>query len=324
MPAKPLKLIFAGTPEFAAIHLMALIESEHQLIGVYTQPDRPAGRGKKLHASPVKRLAEEAGVSVYQPQSLKDEQAQQQLAGLGADVMVVVAYGLILPQAVLDAPRLGCLNVHASLLPRWRGAAPIQRAIEAGDAETGITIMQMDAGLDTGDMLATASCPIKEDTSAASLHNTLADLGPPLLLDVLERLPELQQSARKQDDQRATYASKILKSEAQLDWTLDAASLDRVIRAFNPFPVCFSRLGSERVKLWEAHVVDTNSLPEAPGTIIGADKQGIIVNCGKGQLAIQQLQLPGGKALSAEQVLNSRRELFAPGQTFSPADESAN
>jgi methionyl-tRNA formyltransferase len=324
MPAKPLKLIFAGTPEFAAIHLKALIESEHQLIGVYTQPDRPAGRGKKLHASPVKQLAEEAGVSVFQPRSLKDEQAQQQLAGLGADVMVVVAYGLILPQAVLDAPRLGCLNVHASLLPRWRGAAPIQRAIEAGDAETGITIMQMDAGLDTGDMLATASCPIKEDTSAASLHNTLAGLGPPLLLDVLDRLPELQQSARTQDDQRATYASKIVKSEAQLDWTLDAASLDRAIRAFNPFPVCFSRLGSERVKVWLASVVGTNSLPEPPGTIIRADKQGIIINCGKGQLAIQQLQLPGGKALSAEQVLNSRRELFAPGQAFSPPDESAN
>jgi len=324
MPAKPLKLIFAGTPEFAAIHLNALIESKHQLIGVYTQPDRPAGRGKKLHASPVKRLAQEAGVSVFQPRSLKDEQAQQQLAGLGADAMVVVAYGLILPQAVLDAPRLGCLNVHASLLPRWRGAAPIQRAIEAGDAETGITIMQMDAGLDTGDMLATASCLIKEDTSAASLHNTLAGLGPPLLLDVLDRLPELQQSARKQDDQRATYASKIVKSEAQLDWTLDAASLDRAIRAFNPFPVCFSRVGSERVKVWLARVVGTNSLPEPPGTIIRADKQGIIVNCGKGQLAIQQLQLPGGKALSAEQVLNSRRELFAPGQAFSPPDESAN
>jgi methionyl-tRNA formyltransferase len=173
-------------------------------------------------------------------------------------------------------------------------------------------------------MLATASCPIKEDTSAASLHNTLAGLGPPLLLDVLDRLPELQQSARTQDDQRATYASKIVKSEAQLDWTLDAASLDRAIRAFNPFPVCFSRLGSERVKVWLASVVGTNSLPEPPGTIIRADKQGIIINCGKGQLAIQQLQLPGGKALSAEQVLNSRRELFAPGQAFSPPDESAN
>lgn len=323
-PSKPLKLIFAGTPEFAAIHLKALIESEHQLLGVYTQPDRPAGRGKKLHASPVKLLAEEAGLPVYQPQSLRDEQARLQLAELDADAMVVVAYGLILPQEVLDAPRLGCLNVHASLLPRWRGAAPIQRAIEAGDTQTGITIMQMDAGLDTGAMLATAHCPIDEDTNAASLHDRLALLGAPLLLQVLATLPDFQQNGRKQDDEFATYASKILKPEALLNWELDATTLDRAIRAFNPFPVCFSTLGPERVKLWQARVEATTRLPEPPGTIISADKQGIIVNCGQGQLAIQRLQLPGGKALSAEQMLNARSELFAPGQKFSAADVSSN
>jgi methionyl-tRNA formyltransferase len=317
-----LRLLFAGTPDFAAIHLKALVDSEHQLIGVYTQPDRPAGRGKKLQASPVKRLAAEAQLPVFQPASLRGEKEQQQLAELGADALVVVAYGLILPQAVLDAPRLGCLNVHASLLPRWRGAAPIQRAIEAGDRETGITIMQMDAGLDTGDMLATATCPIRPDTSAASLHDELAELGAPLLLSVLNDLPRFQQNALPQDDSAATYAPKILKSEAGLDWTRDAADLDRAIRAFNPFPVCFSTLAGERVKIWQAEPLSGATGPISPGTILRADREGILVSCGSGQLRIQRLQLPGGKPLSAEQILNARRELLSPGQQFAPAAAS--
>ena len=317
MSEAPLRGIFAGTPEFAALHLRALIDSEHQLLAVYTQPDRPAGRGKKLQASPVKRLAEGAGLPVYQPASLRDVAEQQRLAELAADVLIVVAYGLILPQAVLDTPRLGCLNVHASLLPRWRGAAPIQRAIEAGDHETGITIMQMDAGLDTGGMLATAAVPIDGSTTAASLHNELATLGAPLLLQVLCDLPAYQHSVCKQDDKLATYASKIQKQEAQVDWGQDAQLLDRHVRAFNPFPVCFSTLGNERVKIWQAGVANKVVAPEAPGTILQADRQGIVVNCGSGQLTIARLQLPGGKPLSAQQMLNARGELFAPGQQFS-------
>jgi methionyl-tRNA formyltransferase len=294
-----------------------LIDSKHQLLAVYTQPDRPAGRGKKLQASPVKRLAEGAGLPVYQPASLRDIAAQQRLAELAADVLVVVAYGLILPQAVLDVPRLGCLNVHASLLPRWRGAAPIQRAIEAGDDESGITIMQMDAGLDTGGMLATANVPIDGNTTAASLHDQLATLGTPLLLQVLGDLPAYQHRVCIQDDDLATYASKIQKYEAQIDWCQDARLLDRHVRAFNPFPVCFSTLGNDRVKIWQARVASSVASREAPGTILQADREGIVVNCGSGQLTIARLQLPGGKPLSAQQMLNARGDLFAPGQQFS-------
>jgi methionyl-tRNA formyltransferase len=312
----PLRIIFAGTPEFAARHLKALIDSEHSLVAVYTQPDRPSGRGKKLQASAVKQLASETGLPVYQPLSLKDKGEQERLAGLDADVMIVVAYGLILPQAVLDAPRLGCLNVHASLLPRWCGAAPIPQAIEAGDTETGITIMQMDAGLDTGDMLATARCDINADTTAASLHDTLAELGSPLLMEVLRDLPGFARGARKQEDKQATYAHKILKAEAAINWHLDALALDRAIRAFNPFPVCYSILDNHRVKLWQARPAGAIGLPEPPGTILRADRRGILVNCGEGQLNIQRLQLPGGKPLAAEQVLNARSELFTPGKRF--------
>ena len=321
MSRSSLRLVFAGTPDFAALHLKALIDSKHQLLGVYTQPDRPAGRGKKLHQSPVKQLALAADLPVFQPVSLRHEAEQQRLDALQADVMIVVAYGLILPREILDAPRLGCLNVHASLLPRWRGAAPIQRAIEAGDNETGITIMQMDAGLDTGDMLAAARCPITADTTGGSLHDSLAALGVPLLLDVLDDLPRCQQSARNQDDSQATYASKILKAEAALDWRRDAGTLDRQVRAFNPFPVCYAMLAGERVRIWLSRPSGTAPWPEPPGTILQADPQGVLVNCGQGQLRILQLQLPGGKVLTAEQVLNARSELFAPGRHFDPSPE---
>jgi methionyl-tRNA formyltransferase len=270
-----------------------------------------------VQAGPVKTLALHSGLPVHQPASLRDAQEQQTLAELNADLMVVVAYGLILPQAVLDAPRLGCLNVHASLLPRWRGAAPIQRAIEAGDAATGITIMQMDAGLDTGAMLATAQCVIDNEATAASLHDQLAVLGTPLLLQVLQDLPGFQLQARQQDDGAATYASKILKSEAAIDWQLDAVALDRAIRAFNPFPICYSTLGEERVKIWQASPAGNAIVADASGTIVRADRQGILVNCGTGQLLIRRLQLPGGKPLSADQILNARSDLFAPGNRFS-------
>ena len=322
MPKTPLRIIFAGTPDFAASHLSALIDSEHQLLAVYTQPDRPAGRGKKLLASPVKRLGLEAGVPIHQPSSLKPAEVQKELGALAADVMIVVAYGLILPQSVLDTPRLGCLNVHASLLPRWRGAAPIQRAIEAGDDTTGITIMQMDEGLDTGAMLATITCPIQADCSGANLHDELARLGPPLLLEVLEDLPGFQSAAQVQQDDLATYAHKMTKAEACVNWLCGALELDRRIRAFNPFPVCYSLLDGQRVRIWQARPLDGISHAEPPGTILQADATGILVNSGDGQLLIERLQLPGGKILTAQQVLSAKQDQFSPGRAFDPTPGS--
>jgi methionyl-tRNA formyltransferase len=312
----PLRIVFAGTPEFAAKHLQALLDSEHQLTAVYTQPDRPAGRGKKLQASPVKALASAVGLPVYQPPSLRQAAEQKRLSALGADVMVVVAYGLILPRPVLEAPRLGCINVHASLLPRWRGAAPIQRAIEAGDPESGVTIMQMDAGLDTGAMLAVAHCKLSRHTTAATLEGELARLGPPLLLEVLADLPAHQGRARQQQQASATYAHKIQKAEAALDWRLDCLQLDRRIRAFDPFPVCYTTLDGERVRVWLAAPVGEAATAVAPGTILRAERGRIRVNCGTGQLDLLRLQLPGGRVLSAEQLLNARADTFSPGRVF--------
>lgn len=320
MPDNALRILFAGTPEFSARHLQALLTSQHQVVAVYTQPDRPAGRGKKLQASPVKQLAEAAGIPVEQPSSLKAGDAQQTLADYAADVMVVVAYGLILPQPVLDTPTLGCLNVHASLLPRWRGAAPIQRAIEAGDPLTGVTIMQMDAGLDTGAMLAKAECAITAETTSADLLDALAESGPVALLSVLENLQHYQSRATTQSDDLATYAQKIQKVEGLLDWNLPADELCRKVHAFNPFPVCYSLLAGERVKIWNARALDAAGAAGSPGTIATADRQGIAVCCGAGQLLITQLQLPGGKPLSSEAMLNSRRDRFAVGQCFDRPD----
>jgi len=316
MKKRALRLIFAGTPEFAALHLASLVESEHQLAAVYTQPDRPAGRGRQLQASPVKRVAEDAGLTVYQPHSLREEAVQWQLAGLGADVMVVVAYGLLLPQAVLDAPRLGCLNVHASLLPRWRGAAPIQRAIEAGDTVSGITIMQMDAGLDTGDMLGAARCEIGPRATAADLHGQLARLGPPLLLEVLHDIERRQHERRAQDAGAACYAHKVQKAEAALDWRLGAAALDRRVRAFNPTPVCYAILEGRRIRVWESAPLSQDATPHRPGTIVRADGEGIVVRCGEGDLALRSLQLEGGRALTAAQLLGAHGSLFCPGRSF--------
>jgi len=311
-----MRVVFAGTPDFAARHLEPLLHSGHDVVTVYTQPDRPAGRGKKLQASAVKQLAQQSGIPVEQPASLHPEEEQHKLAALRADVLVVVAYGLILPQHILDTPGYGCVNVHASLLPRWRGAAPIQRAIEAGDETTGVTIMQMDAGLDTGRMLATARCDIQADTCAGDLHDELAAAGPQLLLEVLQDLPGYLARGKDQDDALATYANKITKAEAAIDWRRDAIELDRAVRAFNPFPVCFTELGGERVKLWLVQPAGRAPLDEAPGTILRADRSGILVNCGQGQLNIKRLQLPGGKPLTAGEILNSRSALFAPGTRF--------
>ncbi|WP_394294226.1 methionyl-tRNA formyltransferase [Aeromonas rivipollensis] len=307
-----LKLIFAGTPDFAARHLAALLSSDHEVAAVYTQPDKPAGRGQKLTASPVKELALANDLPVYQPASLRNEAAQAELAALGADLMVVVAYGLILPKAVLDTPRLGCLNVHGSLLPRWRGAAPIQRAIWAGDAETGVTIMQMDVGLDTGAMIRKVSCPIAFDETSASLYDKLAELGPQALVDTLNAMAAGETAAEAQDDALANYAQKLSKEEARIDWSMEAVAIERCIRAFNPWPISWFEVAEQTIKVWQAEVIDSDH-GQSAGTLLKADKQGIDVATGKGVLRLLTLQPPGKKAMSVPDLLNSRRDWFEPG-----------
>ncbi|MCL1140729.1 methionyl-tRNA formyltransferase [Shewanella pneumatophori] len=316
---KPLNVIFAGTPDFAARHLQALIDSEHNVIAVYTQPDRPAGRGKKLQASPVKALALENDIAVYQPKSLRDEDAQAELAALNADIMVVVAYGLILPKVVLDTPRLGCINVHGSILPRWRGAAPIQRALWAGDTETGVTIMQMDIGLDTGDMLLKTQLKIEDTDTSATLYEKLAEQGPSALVEALAAIAEDRLPAEKQDETLANYAEKLSKEEARLDWSKPAAALWREIRAFNPWPVSHYDHEGNTIKVWQSHVSDEISTKQ-PGTILSADKNGISIATGEGVLTITQMQLPGKKPLSVADILNSRADWFTPGTLLASSD----
>lgn len=310
--SKTLRIIFAGTPDFAARHLDALLSSGHQVVGVFTQPDRPAGRGKKLMPSPVKVLAEEHGLPVLQPASLRPQENQQLVAELNADVMVVVAYGLILPKAVLEMPRLGCVNVHGSLLPRWRGAAPIQRSLWAGDDETGVTIMKMDVGLDTGDMLYKLACPITAEDTSATLYDKLAALGPKGLIDTLQQLADNTATPEVQDESLVTYAEKLSKEEAQIDWSLPAAQLERCIRAFNPWPMSWMMIDDQPVKIWKASVID-KTVTAVPGTIIDANKQGIQVATVDGILNLESLQPSGKKAMSAQDLLNSRREWFIPG-----------
>jgi len=310
-----LRIIFAGTPDFAARHLDALLLSGHQVVGVFTQPDRPAGRGKKLMPSPVKVLAEEHDLPVFQPASLRPQENQQLVADLNADVMVVVAYGLILPKAVLDMPRLGCINVHGSLLPRWRGAAPIQRSLWAGDADTGVTIMQMDVGLDTGDMLYKLACPITAEDTSATLYDKLAELGPKGLIETLQQLADNRTQPEVQDEALVTYAEKLSKEEARLDWSLSAAQLERCIRAFNPWPMSWLEIDGQPVKVWQASVI-VGQANAAPGTIIEASKQGIQVATVEGILNLESLQPAGKKAMSAQDLLNSRREWFTPGNSL--------
>ncbi|MEH6368328.1 MAG: methionyl-tRNA formyltransferase [Pseudomonas marincola] len=305
-----LRIVFAGTPEFAAEHLKALLGTSHQIVAVYTQPDRPAGRGQKLMPSPVKQLALEHDIPVYQPQTLRDADAQAELANLQADLMVVVAYGLILPQVVLDTPRLGCINSHASLLPRWRGAAPIQRAIEAGDSESGVTVMQMEAGLDTGPMLLKTHTPISAEDTGGSLHDRLASLGPAAVIEAIAGLAAGTLKGEVQDDALATYAHKLNKEQAQLDWSRPAVELELLIRAFNPWPICQSSLNGAALKVHAAKLGEGNG---KPGEILAASKEGLTVACGSGALLLTRLQLPGGKALNFADLYNSRRDQFAIG-----------
>ncbi|HEK0909309.1 TPA: methionyl-tRNA formyltransferase [Pseudomonas putida] len=308
-----MRIVFAGTPEFAAEHLKALLASPYEIVAVYTQPDRPAGRGQKLMPSAVKALALAHDIPVYQPQTLRNADAQAELAALKPDLMVVVAYGLILPQAVLDISRLGCINSHASLLPRWRGAAPIQRAVEAGDAESGVTVMRMEAGLDTGPMLLKVTTPISADDTGGSLHDRLAQLGPGAVVQAIAGLADGSLQGEVQDDALATYAHKLNKDEARLDWSRPAVELERLIRAFNPWPVCHSTLDGETVKVLGANLSTGKG---EPGEILSASKDGLVVACADGALSLTRLQLPGGKALAFSDLFNSRREKFASGKVL--------
>jgi methionyl-tRNA formyltransferase len=301
---KPLNIIFAGTPDFSVPPLTALLGSEHKVIAVYTQPDRPAGRGRKLTASPVKQLALDRSVPVFQPSNFRDEADLQQLQELEADLMVVVAYGLLLPVRVLEAPRLGCINIHASLLPRWRGAAPIQRSILAGDSEAGITIMEMEAGLDTGPMLLKRSCQIEPEDTGGILHDRLSSLGAEAVLDALPGLADDSLKAEPQDDSKAVYAAKLTKSEAAIDWTRSAQELGRQVRAFNPWPVAQTTFSEKVLRIWEAEPLQGGD-GAVPGTVMVCGHDGIDVATGDGLLRVKILQLPGKRAMNAADFLNA-------------------
>jgi methionyl-tRNA formyltransferase len=308
------RIIFAGTPDFAASHLQAIIsDNSHQILAAYTQPDRPAGRGKKLSASPVKKLAEANGIEVLQPASLREHGQQELMANLQADLMVVVAYGLILPQSILDTPRLGCINVHGSILPRWRGAAPIQRAIEAGDTESGVTIMQMDSGLDTGAILSISRCSLANGETSKTLHQRLAVLGSSSLTAMLFKLEAGNAVSIEQDNNQSTYAAKIDTAEALINWSLPATTIDRCVRAFNPSPTTFSLIDGQRFKVWDAAVIaGLNS--SAAGHINSFDANGLLVGCGQDALLLKEIQLAGKPRMPIEELLKSRSELFASGK----------
>ena len=291
------RLLFAGTPDFALASLKALVENGYRPVAVLTQPDRPAGRGKKLKESPVKTYALEQGIPVMQPTTLRDPDVVDALAELKPDLMIVAAYGLLLPQTVLDVPRHGCLNVHASLLPRWRGAAPIQQAILAGDTKSGVCLMQMEAGLDTGPVFAAGEVSIGKVETAGELHDRLADLGGEMLVEHLDRILSGEVTAEPQDESLATYAGKIRKEDARLDWQLEAGQLDRIVRAYNPVPGAWFSFGDERIKCWRAAVIDDVDGPA--GAVSRAGKDGIDVTCGSGALRLLELQRPGRNRISA-------------------------
>lgn len=301
-----MRIIFAGTPDFAAENLKALLQTGHDICAVYTQPDRPAGRGRKLTPSPVKQLALEHEIPVEQPLNFKSEESVNTLASYQADLMIVVAYGLLLPQKVLDTPRLGCINVHASLLPRWRGAAPIQRAILAGDKETGVGIMKMEAGLDTGPVLQEARCAIHDDDTAQVLHDRLAELGAQTLVESLHDIETRLANATPQDDRLSTYAGKLEKKEATIDWQQPASQILRQINAFNPWPVAQTLWHGDTMRIWLAELSDTSTSVQ-PGDIIGVSKAGIDVCCGEGALRITQLQVPGKRAMQVQDFLNANQ-----------------
>lgn len=303
-----MRIVFAGTPDFAVPSLRAAA-ANGEVVAVYTQPDRPAGRGRGLTASPVKLAAQALGIPVFQPESLKGREARAQLRAHDADLMIVVAYGLILPKKVLEIPRHGCWNVHASLLPRWRGAAPIQRAIEAGDDETGVGLMRMEAGLDTGPVILESRVAIAADETGGSLHDKLAELGAQALAQGLQLLKDGRlPAAREQANEGVTYAHKLDKAEAKLDWSLDVQALERKVRAFNPWPIAEAQVAGERLRIHEAVVVQP-SVSAEPGRVVAANKSGIDIACGNGALRLLRVQREGGKPVSAADYLNARRDL---------------
>jgi methionyl-tRNA formyltransferase len=302
-----LRIAFAGTPQFAVPALRALLASRHRVVGVLTQPDRPAGRGRELRASPIKLLAQEVDLPLAQPATLKTPEGRAVLHEWSPDLLVVVAYGLILPQAVLDRPRFGCLNIHGSLLPRWRGAAPIQRAILAGDAETGVSIMQMDAGLDTGPVLLERRRPIGMHDTAGDLHDALSELGAAALLDAVDALTQGTVTIRNQPAEGVTYAAKLEKSEAALDWAKTAIALDRQVRAFNPWPMAETAFAGETLRILRAQVAGSSSSGAAPGTLLGIAEDGLHVACGEGVLAVRELQRAGKRPVSARDFANAVR-----------------
>ena len=308
-----MRVIFAGTPDFAATHLQAILDDDrYQLVAIYTQPDRPAGRGKKITQSPVKKLALANDIHLEQPASLTDIKTQETIARLEADVLIVVAYGLILPRAVLDIPRLGCINVHGSILPKWRGAAPIQRAIEAGDRETGVTVMQMDVGLDTGPMLTTSQCTIDDKETSASLYSKLAVLGAQALINTLEKMRSGTAVGIAQDSTQSSYADKIAKQESLIDWSASVTEIERRVRAFNPFPAAYSLVNGQRIKIWLASA-DSRDYHGVPGEILSADNDGLLVKCGNGALLISTIQLAGKSKMCVSEALKSRASIFSPG-----------
>ena len=321
MANQPLRLVFAGTPDFAARHLEALLahKSEFNIVGVFTQPDRKSGRGKKLQASPVKTLALSHQLPVFQPLSLNDPEVQAKLADIMPDAMIVVAYGLLLPAVVLNLPKFGCLNVHASLLPRWRGAAPIERALLAGDSETGVCIMQMDEGLDTGPVLARQTVPIKHEDNAGSLGDTLASVGCTTLIATLHQLTQGEAVATPQSDTGITYASKLSREEAAIDWSEPAEVIRHQIQAFFPRSPAYTKMNDERIMLLAADSADSSCADQTPGTIIRADRKAIVVACGKGELSVSQVQIAGKKPMSVADLLNGRRDAYAPGKRFTLA-----
>lgn len=314
-----LRLCFAGTPDFSAAHLSALITAGHTIDAVYTQPDRPSGRGKKLQPSPVKAVAMAAGLEIRQPASLKTVETQQELAAIAPDLLVVVAYGLILPQAVLEIPKLGCINVHASLLPRWRGAAPIERALLAGDAVSGVTIMKMDAGLDTGDMLYKQQVAIDPEDDRISLTDKICEAGKLALLHTLSHFPELSSQAQRQNDSLSTYADKLEKSESLLRWQEPAEKLHRIIRAGLGRAPAFSFINGARLQLLEASVAQTES-QKTPGTILEISRQGILIACGEACLLVTRIALPGKKPWTITDLLNSGTDLLQAGAILSHSD----